>query len=118
MYVRMCILCNISFSKFLLITNTFSFLSFIPFNNNSAFYLAPNPLVIESAGLTSTIQFAPGILLTPFGALQEVRNHILWADLIAKHSNELKIDLDTFLGKEIKYFKLIFQRYSQFEYFP
>ncbi|KAI8128742.1 hypothetical protein FF38_09976 [Lucilia cuprina] len=62
-----------------------------------AFYLSPNPLIIESRELTSTIQLAPGILLTPFGALQEVRNRILWADLIAQHSNDLKINLDTFL---------------------
>lgn len=68
-----------------------------PFNY-SAFYLSPNPLVIESLELTSTIQLAPGILLTPFGALQEVRNRISWADLIAQHSNDLKINLDTFLG--------------------
>ncbi|XP_061394199.1 augmin complex subunit dgt5 [Musca vetustissima] len=62
----------------------------------SLFYLAPNPLITETSELSSTVQLAPGVLLTPFGALQEVRNRILWADLIAQHSNDLKLNLDTF----------------------
>lgn len=64
----------------------------------SSFYLSPNPLITESRELSSTVQLAPGVLLTPFGALQEVRNRVVWADLIAQHSNDLKLNLDTFLG--------------------
>lgn len=70
----------------------------IPFSFCSSFYLSPNPLITETNELSSTVQLAPGVLLTPFGALQEVRNRILWADLIAQHSNDLKLNLDTFLG--------------------
>lgn len=55
-------------------------------------------MITETNELSSTVQLAPGVLLTPFGALQEVRNRILWADLIAQHSNDLKLNLDTFLG--------------------
>ncbi|KAL9913463.1 augmin complex subunit dgt5 [Glossina fuscipes] len=58
------------------------------------FLLSPNPLIIETRELTSTIQLAPGILLTPFGALQEVRKHIMWAELIAAHSNSIKLNSD------------------------
>lgn len=83
------------------------FFSFI-FVDNSAFYLLPNPLIIESRELSSTIQLAPGVLLTPFGALQEVRNRILWADLIAQHSNDFKLNLDTFLGI---FYKIFFYYY-------
>ncbi|XP_075165668.1 dim gamma-tubulin 5 [Haematobia irritans] len=66
-------------------------------SKESSFYLSPNPLITETSELSSTVQLAPGVLLTPFGALQEVRNRILWADLIAQHSNDLKLNLDTFL---------------------
>uniref|UniRef100_A0A1I8NYQ8 Uncharacterized protein n=1 Tax=Stomoxys calcitrans TaxID=35570 RepID=A0A1I8NYQ8_STOCA len=62
----------------------------------SSFHLSPNPLITESVELSSTVQLAPGVLLTPFGALQEVQNRVLWADLIAQHSNDLKLNLDTF----------------------
>lgn len=76
---------------------TTCYLFFFSFHH-SLFYLAPNPLITETSELSSTVQLAPGVLLTPFGALQEVRNRILWADLIAQHSNDLKLNLDTFLG--------------------
>lgn len=64
----------------------------------SLFLLSPNPLIVESRELTSTIQLAPGILLTPFGALQEVRKHIMWAELIAAHSNSIKLNSDICTG--------------------
>ncbi|XP_014099947.1 augmin complex subunit dgt5 [Bactrocera oleae] len=59
-----------------------------------AYHLSPNPLIVESRELSSTMQLAPGSLLTASGALQEVRNRIKWAGLIAQHSLDLKLDLD------------------------
>ncbi|XP_067630740.1 augmin complex subunit dgt5 [Eurosta solidaginis] len=59
-----------------------------------AYHLTPNPLIVETRELSSTMQLAPGSLLTASGALQEVRNRIKWADLIAQHSIDLKLDLD------------------------
>lgn len=56
--------------------------------------LSANPLIVESQELASTIQLAPGHLLTPFGALQEVRKRILWASAIAAHSSDLKLNLE------------------------
>ncbi|XP_013097699.2 augmin complex subunit dgt5 [Stomoxys calcitrans] len=72
-------------------------------NKESSYYLTPNPLITESNELSSTVQLAPGVLLTPFGALQEVRNRILWADSIAQHSNDLKSNVDTFLVEPQQY---------------
>lgn len=68
--------------------------------NFSAYHLSPNPLIVESRELSSTMQLAPGSLLTASGALQEVRNRIKWAGLIAQHSLDLKLDLDLVMGKQ------------------
>ncbi|XP_055838132.1 augmin complex subunit dgt5-like [Episyrphus balteatus] len=57
-----------------------------------AFYLMPNPLITESHELSSTIQLAPGILLTPHGCLQEVNCRVAWSDSISDISSELKIN--------------------------
>ncbi|XP_054740347.1 augmin complex subunit dgt5 isoform X1 [Anastrepha obliqua] len=59
-----------------------------------AYHLSPNPLIVDLRELCSTMQLAPGSLLTASGALQEVRNRIKWADLIAQNSHDLKLDLD------------------------
>ncbi|XP_016947268.1 augmin complex subunit dgt5 [Drosophila biarmipes] len=58
-----------------------------------SFLLSANPLIIEAQELASTVQLAPGYLLTPFGALQEVRKRILWASAIAAHTTDLKLNL-------------------------
>ncbi|XP_055918800.1 augmin complex subunit dgt5 [Eupeodes corollae] len=57
-----------------------------------AFHLMPNPLITESHELSSTIQLAPGLLLTPHGCLQEVNNRVAWSDAISDISSELKIN--------------------------
>ncbi|XP_030385284.1 augmin complex subunit dgt5 [Scaptodrosophila lebanonensis] len=62
-----------------------------------SFLLSPNPLIVESHELASTIQLAPGLLLTPLGALQEVRKRILWASSIAEHMSDLKFNLDAII---------------------
>lgn len=49
--------------------------------------------------MASTVQLAPGYLLTPFGALQEVRKRILWASAIAAHTSDLKLNLQPLIGK-------------------
>ncbi|XP_017106209.2 augmin complex subunit dgt5 [Drosophila bipectinata] len=59
-----------------------------------AFLLAANPLIVEAQELASTVQLAPGYLLTPFGALQEVRKRILWASAIAAHTSDLKLNFE------------------------
>ncbi|KAH8407460.1 hypothetical protein KR222_001470, partial [Zaprionus bogoriensis] len=59
-----------------------------------AFLLSANPLIVESQELTSTIQLAPGYLLTPYGALQEVRKRSLWASAIAARTSDLKLHLE------------------------
>ncbi|XP_020803295.1 augmin complex subunit dgt5 [Drosophila serrata] len=59
-----------------------------------SFLLSANPLVVEGQELASTVQLAPGYLLTPFGALQEVRKRILWASAIAAHTSDLKLNLE------------------------
>ncbi|XP_017125148.1 augmin complex subunit dgt5 [Drosophila elegans] len=59
----------------------------------SSFLLSANPLIVEAQELASTVQLAPGYLLTPFGALQEVRKRILWASAIAAHTSDLKLNL-------------------------
>ncbi|XP_011196507.1 augmin complex subunit dgt5 isoform X2 [Zeugodacus cucurbitae] len=77
--------------------STFAEISFEKFScitKECAYQLSPNPLIVESRELSSTMQLAPGSLLTASGALQEVRNRIKWADLIAQHSLDLKLDLD------------------------
>lgn len=61
--------------------------------------LSANPLIVESQELTSTIQLAPGYLLTPYGALQEVRKRSLWASAIAAHTSDLKLNLEPLIGK-------------------
>ncbi|XP_017002726.2 augmin complex subunit dgt5 [Drosophila takahashii] len=58
-----------------------------------SFLLSANPLIVESQELASTVQLAPGYLLTPFGALQEVRKRILWASSIAAHTSDVKSNL-------------------------
>ncbi|XP_016930138.3 augmin complex subunit dgt5 [Drosophila suzukii] len=58
-----------------------------------SFLLSANPLIVEAQELASTVQLAPGYLLTPFGALQEVRKRILWASAIAAHTTDLKLNL-------------------------
>ncbi|XP_016983880.1 augmin complex subunit dgt5 [Drosophila rhopaloa] len=58
-----------------------------------SFLLSANPLIVEAQELASTAQLAPGYLLTPFGALQEVRKRILWASAIAAHSSDLKLNV-------------------------
>ncbi|KAH8348588.1 hypothetical protein KR084_008826 [Drosophila pseudotakahashii] len=58
-----------------------------------SFLLSANPLIVETQELASTVQLAPGYLLTPFGALQEVRKRILWASSIAAHTSDLKLNL-------------------------
>ncbi|XP_017039227.1 augmin complex subunit dgt5 [Drosophila ficusphila] len=58
-----------------------------------SFLLSANPLIVEAQELASTVQLAPGYLLTPFGALQEVRKRILWASAIAAHTSDLKLNL-------------------------
>ncbi|XP_017069399.1 augmin complex subunit dgt5 [Drosophila eugracilis] len=58
-----------------------------------SFLLSANPLIVEAQELASTVQLAPGYLLTPFGALQEVRKRILWASAIAAHLSDLKLNL-------------------------
>ncbi|BFG05227.1 augmin complex subunit dgt5 [Drosophila madeirensis] len=66
-------------------------LSFIP--QSCAHLLLANPLIVEAQELASTVQLVPGHLLTPFGALQEVRKRILWASAIAAHTSDLKLSL-------------------------
>ncbi|XP_022224635.2 augmin complex subunit dgt5 [Drosophila obscura] len=66
-------------------------LSFIP--RSCAHLLSANPLIVEAQELASTVQLVPGHLLTPFGALQEVRKRILWASAIAAHTSDLKLSL-------------------------
>ncbi|KAH8369927.1 hypothetical protein KR093_001482 [Drosophila rubida] len=58
-----------------------------------SFLISANPLVVESQELASTVQLAPGHLLTPYGALQEVNKRILWASAIAALSSDLKLNL-------------------------
>nr|XP_016930138.1 augmin complex subunit dgt5 [Drosophila suzukii] len=58
-----------------------------------SFLLSANPLIVEAQELASTVQLAPGYLLTPFGALQEVRKRILWASAIAAHTTDMKLNL-------------------------
>ncbi|XP_043644016.1 augmin complex subunit dgt5 [Drosophila teissieri] len=58
-----------------------------------SFLLSANPLIVEAQELASTVQLAPGYLLTPLGALQEVRKRILWASAIAAHTSDLKLNL-------------------------
>lgn len=67
--------------------------------SGSAFLLAANPLIVEAQELASTVQLAPGYLLTPFGALQEVRKRILWASAIAAHTSDLKLNFEPLIGK-------------------
>lgn len=64
----------------------------------SLFHLTANPLLLEPTEVSPTVQLAPGILLTPYGVLQEVQERIKCADLIAAHSNELKFELDILQG--------------------
>ncbi|XP_017019786.1 augmin complex subunit dgt5 [Drosophila kikkawai] len=59
-----------------------------------SFLLSANPLIVEGQELASTVQLSPGYLLTPFGALQEVRKRILWASAIAAHMSDLKLNLE------------------------
>ncbi|EDW08268.1 augmin complex subunit dgt5 [Drosophila mojavensis] len=70
-------------------------LSCVP--RNCTFLLSANPLIVESQELASTMQLAPGHLLTPIGALQEVRKRILWASAIAEHTSDLKLNLETII---------------------
>ncbi|XP_017472394.1 PREDICTED: uncharacterized protein LOC108363517 [Rhagoletis zephyria] len=79
---ELCTFVEIPFEKFSCVTK------------ECAYHLSPNPLIVDSRELSSTIQLAPGSLLTASGALQEVRNRIKWADLIAQHSLDLKLDFD------------------------
>ncbi|XP_060659220.1 augmin complex subunit dgt5 [Drosophila nasuta] len=58
-----------------------------------SFLISANPLIVESQELASTVQLAPGHLLTPYGALQEVNKRILWASAIAALSSDLKLNL-------------------------
>ncbi|EDW02395.1 augmin complex subunit dgt5 isoform X2 [Drosophila grimshawi] len=77
--------------------NTFAEVSFEKFYcmpRECAFLLSANPLIVESQELASTMQLAPGYLLTPHGALQEVRKRILWASAIAAHTTDLKLNLE------------------------
>jgi len=69
------------------------------FLSDSSFLLSANPLIVEAQELASTVQLAPGYLLTPFGALQEVRKRILWASAIAAHTTDLKLNLQPLIGK-------------------
>ncbi|XP_064548033.1 augmin complex subunit dgt5 [Drosophila montana] len=62
-----------------------------------AFLLSANPLIVESQELATTMQLAPGHLLTPQGALQEVRKRILWASAIAEHTSDMKLNLETLI---------------------
>ncbi|XP_030560120.1 augmin complex subunit dgt5 [Drosophila novamexicana] len=62
-----------------------------------AFLLSANPLIVESQELATTMQLAPGHLLTPQGALQEVRKRILWASAIAAHTSDMKLNLETLI---------------------
>ncbi|EDW77100.1 uncharacterized protein Dwil_GK22108 [Drosophila willistoni] len=67
-------------------------LSCIP--KSCLYMLSANPLIVEAQELASTVQLAPGHLLTPYGALQEVRKRILWASAIAAHTSDLKFNLE------------------------
>lgn len=74
----------------------------------SSFLLSANPLIVEAQELASTVQLAPGYLLTPFGALQEVRKRILWASAIAAHTSDLKLNLEPLIGKlKLRHFVVI-----------
>ncbi|CAD7013877.1 unnamed protein product [Ceratitis capitata] len=94
---------EISFEKFSCITK------------ECAYHLSPNPLIVESRELSSTMQLAPGSLLTASGAIQEVRNRIKWADLIAQHSLDLKLDLDLIIVDAENYQQKIKQHREQIE---
>ncbi|XP_034479494.1 augmin complex subunit dgt5 [Drosophila innubila] len=81
----------------LLELNTFletSFEKFSFFPRACSFLLLANPLIVDSQELASTVRLVPGHLLTPLGALQEVRKRILWASSIAAHSTDLKLNLE------------------------
>ncbi|KAH8261204.1 hypothetical protein KR044_005115 [Drosophila immigrans] len=66
-----------------------------------AFLISANPLIVESQELASTVQLAPGHLLTPYGALQEVKQRILWASAIAALPSDVKLNLKPLIGKLI-----------------
>ncbi|XP_037944742.1 augmin complex subunit dgt5-like [Teleopsis dalmanni] len=82
---------------YLLELNTFAespIENFSCISNPCAFYLSPNPIIIESQELSPALQMTPGALLTPYGALQEIITRTKQAVLISKHSTDLKYSLD------------------------